>query len=76
LPCREPARNLSSLALHTFLMFNVSIPIREYVIGLTRVQIKSLDGEIISLKVKSSDTIYNVKVKIDSVKAKIQDKED
>jgi hypothetical protein len=46
------------------------------VIGLTRVQIKSLDGEIISLKVKSSDTIYNVKVKIDSVKAKIQDKED
>jgi hypothetical protein len=39
---------------------------------VTRVQIRALfDGEIISLKVKSSSTIDNVKAKIESVKAKI-----
>jgi hypothetical protein len=55
----------------------MSVFLREYVIGLTRVQIRVLsDGEIISLKVKSSDTIDNVQVKFNSVKAKIQGKED
>jgi hypothetical protein len=34
------------------------------------------DGEIISLEVKSSDTIGNVKARIDNVKAKILDEED
>jgi multidrug resistance efflux pump len=44
---------------------------------LTRAQIRApFDGEIISLEVKFYDTIDNVKAKIDSVKAKIQDDED
>jgi multidrug resistance efflux pump len=44
---------------------------------LTRVRIRApFDGEIISLEVKSFDTIDNVKTIIDSVKAKIQDEED
>jgi hypothetical protein len=34
------------------------------------------DGEVISLEVKSSNTIDNVKAKIDNVKGKIQDEED
>jgi multidrug resistance efflux pump len=44
---------------------------------LTRAHIRApFDGEIISLEVKSPDTIDNVKAKIDNVKAKIQDEED
>jgi hypothetical protein len=44
---------------------------------LTRARIRaSFDGGIISLKVKSSNTIDNVKAKIDNMKAKIQDRED
>jgi hypothetical protein len=44
---------------------------------LTRAQTRvPFDSEIISLEVKSSDTIDNVNANIDSVKAKIQDKED
>jgi hypothetical protein len=44
---------------------------------MVRARIRApFDGEIISLEVKSSDIIDNVKAKIDNVKAKIQDGED
>jgi hypothetical protein len=42
-----------------------------------RVQIRPpFDDEIISLEVKSSETIDNVEAKIENVKDKIQDEED
>jgi hypothetical protein len=44
---------------------------------VTRAQIKApFDDEIISHKTRFSDTINNVKAKIDNVKAKTQDDED
>jgi hypothetical protein len=44
---------------------------------LTRAQIRApFDGEIISHETRFSDTIDNVKAKIDNVKAKTQDEED
>jgi hypothetical protein len=44
--------------------------------AVTRAQIRApFNGEIISLEVKSFDTIDNVKAKTDNVKAKIQDED-
>jgi hypothetical protein len=44
---------------------------------MTRARIRApFNGEINSFEVKSFDTIDNVKVKIDSVKVKVQDEED
>jgi hypothetical protein len=44
---------------------------------MTRAQIRApFDGEIISHETRFSDTIDNVKAKIDNVKAKTQDEED
>jgi hypothetical protein len=44
---------------------------------MTRAQIRApFNDGIISLEVKSSDIIDNMKAKIDNMKAKIQDEED